>query len=507
MAEPGPDAEAPPESAAESEAEAPAAPAWDDEDLSEAISVWTQEDGEEEEAPVSAPAGPPPVLPSDDDDFDAVLAALTPIAEPSGAAPAAAPPAPAETPAPEPPPAPASPPVAERMAEAESLLAALSAQTAARPEAPAPVAAPPAAPVWPAHPLPVPPAGEAPLPEDEGLDAEADPAGDAGFDYGAITGRRHYGRHFARRSRRARRMLLGLGVAVVLVLAGLAGYRGLVRPAVLGPEQLLRAAGRAVAEGQHEAAGRYYQQFADRFPGHPLRPEALFDAGFYFQLPDAGAATATPARRNTAIALLERFALEYPSDPRSARARALMGVLHADLGNHEQAVELLRAPARQVDDPVAALPVLRKLASSYRMRNLYRDAESTYLQAATLPKNFTPDADYYALGDMLQAEAALATDPAERSALRARALEYWTRAAGSAGIDPVEREKIENQMKWLQTQQDDEGGAAGAPDGAAPAPGTDAAAPAPPPMPETDAAAEAAFIEQNIAPAATPGGE
>lgn len=506
--------EAPPAAPAPAASPATAEPAWDDEDLVEAITAWTRTPAETavetpELLPEALPEPPADVdSPPGTDHIDSFDSEIEGIAE--------APPAQGR-----PSPAPAktvdldrAPSVAERVAEAEALLQAAESQPRATPqstaEAPA-VAASPVAPAPPA-PWPLPTAPPPVIFETEEADsATVDPEDpDGHIDFGNITGRRHYGRHFLKRSRRARRLIFALCVAAVVAVAGLAAYRHVLRPAVLSADQLARAAQRAVAAGRHDEASRYFQQLADRFPAHPNRPEALFDAGFFLQLPDRGKVAASPAQRAAAIGLLERFTREYPSDPRAARARALMGVLHADLGKFDLAIELLREPARQVDDPIAALPVLRKLAGAYRMQNLYRDAESTYLQAAALPKNFTPDADYYALGDMLQAEAALAGSAADRAALHGRALEYWTRAAESPGIDPVEREKIENQIKWLQTLRDDEGDA----NAVVAAPADIAPQAAPPPGPprddalrDGDPAAEAAYIERNAATAGRPGGE
>lgn len=512
------DAAAPPQPAEESAASESHAAAWDDADLADAINAWTQpEDESGPEAVVVAEAAPPaepsppealPIAP-EADDFDAVIAAM-----------AGADPIPDDLPPPPDAPPEPLPPVADRVREAESLIDALAHQPREPDAPPQPPAPPSAASAVPRIPLPDPPAPalaawQAPPPpppgghlDDDG-ESESFPDADGEVDYGNITGRRHYGRHFARRSRRARRLIGAIAAAVVIALAGAAVYRNFVRPAVLNADQLLRAGQRAVAQGRHEEAARHFQQFADRFPAHPARPEALFDAGFYLQLPDRDKPTAAPARRAAAIDLLGRFAREYPSDPRSARARALLGVLHADLGNHDEAIEFLREPARQVDDPVAALPVLRRLANAHRMLGQHREAESIYLQAASLPKNFTPDADYYALGDMLQAEAALAADPATRAALRGRAADYWTRAAESPGIDPVEREKVENQIKWLRNLGEDAGDpeilSAPTVSPALP-PAAGAAAPADE-LPDTDAAAEAAFVERNTAAATSPGGE
>jgi TolA-binding protein len=304
------------------------------------------------------------------------------------------------------------------------------------------------------------------------------------FDYGMVTGRRHYGRHFARRSRRWKRVFTTVVLLMIVAVAGGVGYRTYLRPAVLGPERLWSEAQAGIDAGRFDEGSRQFEQYAARFPNDTLRAEALFNAAFYRQLPEA-AATVEPKRQEESAALFEQFLREHPGDGRVDRARVMLGIAQFNLKRYDQSIQLLRESAKELNDPTAALPVLRTLASAYRMQNLYRDAESTYLQAATLPKNFAPDADYFALGEMLRAEAALEEDLDARTALLQRTAEYWTRAMDSPAIDPIERDKIQTLMDWLNKE-------IGAPAGTVETPSTAAPAPAP-----ADLAAPAAAIAQD----------
>lgn len=337
------------------------------------------------------------------------------------------------------------------------------------------------------------------------VDEEALPEGE--FDYGMVTGRRHYGRHFARRSRRIKRMLALVVLLVLPSIAGVVAYQSMLRPAVLGPERLWREANAAVAHGAFSAGSQQFAQYAERFPNDALRAEALFNAAFYRQLPeDAG--TVSSKRLEEAADLFARYLREHPGDARVDRAQVLLGITQFNLKHYDEAIRLLRESAKALNDPTAALPVLRTLASAYRMQGQYRDAESTYLQAASLPKNFAPDADYFELGDMLRGEAALEEDPEQRAALRTRAADYWQRAMDSPAIDPVEREKIQTLMEWLNKEVAGPAAeatgpqATGAPAAVTPEPSTAAAPAAAGTEWEPDPAQEAAYLENN---AGTPG--
>jgi TolA-binding protein len=312
-------------------------------------------------------------------------------------------------------------------------------------------------------------------PDPESPDDEV-PEGE--FDYGMVTGRRHYGRHFARRSRRWKRVFALVVVLLIVAVGGGLGYRTYLRPAVLGPERLWSEAQSGVEAGRFDEGSRQFEQYATRFPNDPMRAEALFNAAFYRQLPET-AAVVSAKRQEESSTLFEQFLREHPGDGRVDRARVLLGISQFNLKRYDQTIQSLRESAKELNDPTAALPVLRTLASAYRMQNQYRDAESTYLQAATLPKNFAPDADYFALGEMLRAEAALEEDPEARTALLQRAAEYWTRAMDSPAIDPIERDKIQTLMDWLNKEIGAPAGTMETPVIAAPATSpTDLAAPA-----------------------------
>lgn len=497
--------------------EAPPGLELDPETLSAVIDAWV----DETPAPVASRA-PEPNVPAetvDDEDFDSLLAAFElPEAE-------------ADAPAAEHPSAPdemasdaawqAVPLAAESVAaiqpddaedilrEAEALFAAVSAQPIE--EAPEtleahPVAAP-AEPITPySFATPPPHTFDASTYTDsfetaaEG-EEEAVPEGE--FDYGMVTGRRHYGRHFARRSRRIKRLLALVFLLIIPSIVGVVAYQSMLRPAVLGPERLWREANDAVARGAFAAGSQQFAQYAERFPNDASHAEALFNAAFYRQLPeDAG--TVSTKRLEEAADLFARYLREHPGDARTDRAQVLLGITQFNLKHYDEAIRLLRESAKALNDPMAALPVLRTLASAYRMQGQYRDAESTYLQAASLPKNFAPDADYFELGDMLRSEATLEEDPEQRAALRTRAMDYWQRAMDSPAIDPVEREKIQTLMEWLEKEA---AAPAGQDAAAGQAPGSPASAASDPVAAPTvaadgtqwdpDPAQEAAYLENN----------
>lgn len=514
-------AEAPAHAPREAE---PEVEALDDDALSAVIGAWV-----EEAAPPVTPAAAAPARHEsiEDEDFDALLAAFempeaqpveTPVEvldEESLTETIDAADITADTPMEDATPTPdvlADTPLEDAddiLREAEALLAAVSEQP--RDEEPETLEA---------RPLPAHAAGESPYAFRTPLPFSADehrgqtePAEDAQgddetpegeFDYGMVTGRRHYGRHFAKRSRRWKRLAALLVLLVIGAIAGGIVYRNYLRPAVLGPERLWSEANAGMDAGRYEEASRQFEQYAVRFPNDGNRAEALFNAAFYRSLPEAGTSV-RPARHEEAAALFEKFLREHPGDARIDRARVLLGIAHFNLNHYDEAIRLLRESARELHDPTAALPVLRTLATAYRMQNLYRDAESTYLQAATLPKNFAPDADYFALGEMLRAEAALEEDSETRTALLQRAAEYWARAMESPAIDPIERDKIQTLMDWLNKEMETPAGTEATPPATAPA-APAAAAPAAAPVPaaeqdgtqwDPDPAQEAAYLEKN----------
>lgn len=272
------------------------------------------------------------------------------------------------------------------------------------------------------------------------------------YDYSAAPGR---GRRSKRHSRHQRR-LVRRAVAVVLIIAfGVAGYfayRAFLYPAILSPEQLLAEGARYLEQDRYEEAARTYQRFIKSFPDSPSRPEAQFNAAFALYMTPGAPGEPGRRLRQECYNLFAEFASENPHHEKRPRAETLMGMVQFDLGNYKQVIELLREPARQLSDPNAALPILRKLALAYRMTGDFAAAESTYLQAAVLPKNYSPDVDYYELGALFQEQARLAQDSAERQQCQERALEYWRRAAQEPGIDPSVRANVNKQIELLKSE-------------------------------------------------------
>jgi tetratricopeptide (TPR) repeat protein len=205
----------------------------------------------------------------------------------------------------------------------------------------------------------------------------------------------------------------------------------------------------------------------------------------------------TKRRYETALSLFKKFTEDYPQHPKRARALSIIGRLHFELQDFEQAIVVLRDQVKPADDPAAALSMLRYLARAYSMTGNYEQAETSYLQAATLPGNYNAEADYLELGDLFRQRAGLTKEPADREPLEAMAMSYWRRALQVPGLAPGDRNVLEERLQWLSFTDKAEGAASGAP---APAEGAanpesapalaDPAVPAPG-MPEGEGAAEA----------------
>jgi len=272
------------------------------------------------------------------------------------------------------------------------------------------------------------------------------------YDYSAAPGRGRRSKRHSRHQRRLVRRAVAAVLMVALCAAGYMAYRAFLYPAILSPEQLLAEGARYLEQDRYEEAARVYQRFINSFPDSPSRPEAQFNAAFALFMMPGAPGEPTRRLRQESFNLFAEFASENPHHEKRPRAETLMGMVQFDLGNYKQVIELLREPARQLSDPNAALPILRKLAMAYRMTGDFAAAESTYLQAAVLPKNYSPDVDYYELGVLFQEQARLAQDPAEQQRCRERALEYWRRAAQEPGIDPSVRANVNKQIELLKTE-------------------------------------------------------
>lgn len=418
---PAPEPESAPEPEAESSPE-PTAADTDEEPLD--LDALLGEIAAETEALPDTPAadsGEDPL------DLDALLGEAIPEAGPALKDTAAAPePEPAPEPEsevePETAPPKAAPPAAEsRLAEAEELLHELEAQ--------------------PREPI-APPARE-----------EGDGEPELRYEFASRPARRRSRRHRARRRRRMVRYVVYAALALVLGAGGWFAYDHYLRPAVSDPQDLLREARAAMAQGQYGAAADGFLKFASRVPEDALeRPEALFEAAGALSRVEELTEAARRSRRERALQVLEDFTAAYPTHPKRARAEVMAGVLLLELNEGSAAVDRLRAALRDARDSVTPLPVLRTLARAYTKTGAYEDAESTYRQAAYLPTNLTPEVDFDELGQLHAALAELETDESARAAREEQALAAWGRAVEVPGIAPNYQDEIRTHMTGLSTR-------------------------------------------------------
>lgn len=339
------------------------------------------------------------------------------------------------------------PGLSQRLAEAEQLLQELEQQP--RDESPKPPPSPSAAPPvpreirWQRPPVVPPEDPEGKEPHDRELRFE--------YDYSAAPGRRSR-RQRAHIRRRFTRLVFLVLCAAVIGAAGFLVYNHVLHPAIAPPDEMLANARQLMEHKDYEAASSAYQHFTRRYSDHPALPEAEFEAALALKLAPGVSRDAVRSLREESLALFKKFVEDNPGNPKRARAECIMGILYFELGDYKNAIGLLREPARQIDDPDAVLPILRTLAWSYRMDGSYDDAESAYLQAAALPRNYSVDADYYELGDMYRKRADAAATPEERRLFEQRTAEYWSKAVRVPQIDPGTRDTIQKQLDRLQAE-------------------------------------------------------
>ena len=154
-----------------------------------------------------------------------------------------------------------------------------------------------------------------------------------------------------------------------------------------------------------------------------------------------------------------------------------MGLLYYQAEDYERAIETLRGLVRKPEDQLAALPIMRTLARAYGYTGALEEAEATYLQATSLPRNYTPDADYFELGELYRRRAELAEPGEEKVRLQSQAERYLGLASETSVIDPETRESIGELMLSLsvpaaETQE--------------PPPGTEVVEPAAPEAPPVE---------------------
>ena len=348
--------------------------------------------------------------------------------------------------------------------EAEQLLQALQDQprddylTGSTMSTPTPTPQP--APRRPSDPAPFTPPEPEPPPESLNAPVQAPtPEDGPAYEQESSPYRRHSRGRKRRRQRRLIRWSVRGAAFLLLFCGGIAGYWW-VEPRLLAPEKTFVEAEALVAKGRYEEASRFYLTFSRLQPNHRERPAAEFNAAYVLLLEKP--ATPDESRRvwQQALDLLERFARNNPNHVKTVRAQILMGVLNYQLGRYQEAVALLRHPDLRLRDADAALPALRTMARAYAKLGEYDAAESMYLQAASLPGNYSADVDYHELGDLFQTRAEAALDQEERIALQRSAITYWAHAMREPGIDPVNRARIKEKHDWLlsempQSEQED----------------------------------------------------
>lgn len=311
---------------------------------------------------------------------------------------------------------------------------------------------------------------------------------DLAYDYSAAPARRRSKRH-SRVGRKGRKILKLLAMIVVLAACGAAAYVGISR-ALEQAEDLRTQATRLEDEGRYTEASRVYDRLANKASASPpARADAMFRSAYVLTLGNPQSGDEKNRRYRMALNQFASFVEAFPQHPKKTRALTIMGRLHYELEEYEEAIAILRDQADPTNDAQAALAMLRYLARSYSQIGEYEAAESAYLQAATFPGNYTVDQDYYRLGEMYELRANLAEDPADERRFEQTAAEYWRRAVQVPGIEPSQKAELNVKLEMLDYQEGGEtatndpgAGEAAAPDLSAETP-TEAAPAEPAPEP------------------------
>jgi len=270
-----------------------------------------------------------------------------------------------------------------------------------------------------------------------------------------------YLRHSAPRTRRrrsghrkhARRRLarIAAGFIVLIALAG-GGYKthAWYETNVSNPSMLYDDAVALAAQGKYREASSKFSAFAQRNPGSELRAEAQFAAAFVLQQVQPSSKDEATREYTRALELFQTFLDENPAHAKAPRARTLMGRLHYELGQYQQAIELLRDPELRLLDPIAAVPAVRLLARSYAKLGQDDSARSYYLQAVGLQDNHTPDVDYMELGALYRAMAERTSAAEARREYEQLAITQWMHAIQSPGIDPGAKKELRAKIDVLR---------------------------------------------------------
>ena len=253
-----------------------------------------------------------------------------------------------------------------------------------------------------------------------------------------VARRRSTGKRSARR--RLIRWVVRMAIIAILAMGGYQGYQMYQVVMATDVELYNRANAQLGREAYLEAAA-LFNSLPERYPGSPLTADAQFMGAYALTLvPDVS--SDAPQVYADAILRLQQFMGNNPDHPKRHRAETLLGMMHYRTQNFEQAIAVLRAPQLQKFDREAYLPGLRVLARAYAAVNDVDRAHTTYLRAASLKENSSPDQDYLELAAMYEQRAQHAnTADTQRRYLRA-AVDQWDVALRLPGLLKIRKKEI-----------------------------------------------------------------
>jgi tetratricopeptide (TPR) repeat protein len=264
---------------------------------------------------------------------------------------------------------------------------------------------------------------------------------------------RHRSSRHSRWRRQTLRRLMGFTIVVAVLAVLVAGVLIWVIPYIQGNQSHWDAAQGHLQAGRFGEAAKSFEFYAAK-ADLPSEEKALA----YFESANAAYRKAmgdhTRSSRdnlNLALAKFQTFTEMYPSDPKMSRVRQLMGIIYYKLDVYSSAIELLKDSAHFTQVSYADLPALRTLARAYRDNQNFAEAESTYLQVAAHPENYSAEVDHSELGDMLQSRALETADINEMLRLQQQAVDSWSSALLVPGINPLKREEIVQKRNLMES--------------------------------------------------------
>ncbi len=244
-------------------------------------------------------------------------------------------------------------------------------------------------------------------------------------------------------------LLIGAAIIAALVLA-IRTYQ----TSTATPGEAYAVAERNLRSGRYTSASAAFDDFAARYPDDPKASQAQFmAANALFSVPETPKETAQPAYA-ASLELFDKFLAKNQHHPKAPRAESLRAILFFRLGRFDEAVHLLQNPDRISADPEAKLPSLRTLARSYAALGRIEEAASTYLRAALIESNPSPDEDYLELAELYRSLA----DRQPGEDLRRRYDELmkrqWQFAARVPGLPPARERTIRRLLEGDSAAQD-----------------------------------------------------